>query len=274
MLKKLTKIKNKRLLAGILAGTVLLGILAVGIGGVLASKADITETLQRYNTYPTVEVGSYEDRPITGARYCSSADTNIATAEMQGTFTVRIAGVSAGVTTVAVGSSAGLVRAMSYQIVNSNLITSYILKAGGEVYFSGAGKTRNTPMVATPASAQDTIAWRTLNSKVATVDAATGTIASVGKGACNIIGSFTDKWGIPREVYILVAVGVSLDDSDLGVLADLIKQGDAILALDPVLHTADSLQNLADAVNQGKTILGKENPTSSEIQKGIDKIKI
>ena len=266
-------IKNKRLLAAILAGALLLTILAIGIGGALASKPDITATMDRANTYPVVEVGSFEDRAITGARYCSSADTNIATAHMQSTFTVRITGVSAGVTTIAVGSTAGLVRAMSYQITNSSRMASYILKAGGEVYFSGPGKTKNTPLVATPASAQSTIAWRTLNSNVATVNAVSGAIASVGKGACNIVGSFTDKWGIAREVYVLVAVGVSLDGSDLGVLADLIKQGEDILAKDPNPYKAEGLQKLANAVNQGKAILDKESPTASEIQKGIDDLR-
>ena len=203
MIKKMIENKDKRLLAVLVAGLLLLSILAIGIGGALASKSDITATMDRANTYPVVEVGGYDDRSITGARYCSSADTNIATAYMQNTFTVRVVGASAGVTTIAVGSTAGLVRAMNYQIANSNRMASYTLKGSGEVFFSAAGQTKNTPFVASPSSAQGTVAWRSLDSQIATVNAATGAITSVGKGACLVIGDFTDKWGIARDVHVL-----------------------------------------------------------------------
>jgi len=265
MLKKLFRNK-KRGISVVVAAAVLVASLAIGVGTALAAKPDIDVTLAQPNNYSVIEKNTTHDITGTGIRDCESGDDSLATAALAGNV-CRVTGVKAGAVSIAVGSSAGAASAYSYQISDSSLIGAYTIKSGGEVYFADAGATKSCPVIVTSGT-QSTISWTTLNDKVATVSTG-GAITSTGKGAAIILGNFTDKWGVPRDIHLLVGVGVSLGQSDLSTLLDLIQKGEAILAENPNPYTTDSLDKLQDAVNHGKDVVNSDTPSDGSVQDAI-----
>lgn len=265
MLKRFFSNK-KRGIPAIIVAVALVASVVIGAATALAAKPDINVTLAQPNNYTVIEKGASRDITGTGIIDSESGDTALATASVVGTV-CRVNGVKAGAVSISVGSSAGAVSSYSYQISDSSLISAYTIKAGGEVYFNNAGVTKPSPVTVTSGT-QSTITWSTLDNTVATV-ATNGAITSTGKGATIILGTFTDKWGIPRDIHLLVGVGVSLGQSDLSTLIELIQQGEAALAEDPNPYTTDTLATLQDAVNQGKDVVNSTDPSDSSVQKAI-----
>ena len=280
------KTKKSRTLAIILAAALAVSALAAGLGSTLAAKQDVVEAFSQPNSYPTIEKGTNIVRPATGGRDASSSNTAIATATISGG-NVTITGVKAGPVTVVVGSSAGWLLNWPYQIIDSGNLTGYTIKDGAQVHLNGPaspGKTfnlaANSYITTTPANLLGTITWRSLQENIATISSA-GLITAKpnAKGVAIIVGTFTDKWGVDRDLHILVGVGVSLGGSndpnhpDLGDLLEWIKRGEAILDLEPNPYTDDSLGDLEGAVNGGKGVLDMSNPTEQQIKDAIDGIK-
>ena len=214
IVRKILNIRLTHILAFV--SVVLMGLLAgnCAISGTLAAKLDNEVTLSPYNDYPILEKGESYDRLINGGCNAVSNDPSIAEAELCED-SLRVTGVAAGTVTVVVTSSVGLALPYGYQICDSSLIGAYRMKNGGQVYFTGVNKSMTSPFIAEPYSAQDTVRWQSGDTDVATVSE-DGTITAVGKGNTVIFGTFTDKWNIERNVYILVGVGLPAQTSDFG----------------------------------------------------------
>ena len=280
--------KKSRTLAIVLAATLAVSALAVGLGNTFAAKPDVTVNFTQQNSYPTLEKGTPFDRPVTGGRDVSSSNTAIATATLStATGNVTITGVKAGVVDITNGSSAGWLAVWKYQIIDSGNLTGYTIKRGAEVYINGPsnpGKTfsltSNNFVTTTPAAALSTIKWRSLQPGIAEVNVNTGLITAKPNvtGVAIIVGEFTDKWGVDHDLHILVGVGVDLgggnpSNPNLSDLMEWIKKGEAILGLDPNPYTTDSLDDLAQAVDGGKDVIDNPNPTDQQIKDAIDDIK-
>jgi len=180
---------------------------------------------------------------------------------------VSTTGKSAGIVSTAYGTSNGTVAVVRYQITDKAHISAYTEKYGGEVTFSGAGVTKQSPVVVTAGG--NNITWRSLDTAVATVDASTGAITSVGNGAAIVLGEFTDEWGKARDIHVLVGVGVQLGDAGLGQLLALIAQAAAIMALSPNPYTTESLETLQTALDNGKKTVDGASVSDSDVQAAI-----
>jgi hypothetical protein len=172
--------------------------------------------------------------------------------------------------TIAVGSSLGMSMALDYQVFDPAKIGSYIVRDGGEVYFNEPGKIKQSPVVVK--LGQNDIEWHTTNPQVVTVTT-NGVMTSQKKGASIVWGSFTDKWGVYRDIMLLVGVGMQLGDSDLGELIELINKAEDILAKQPNPYTDGSLGTLEDARDNGKLVINMDNPSDQEIKGAIDDLK-
>jgi len=281
------RIQKSRLMAIILAAVIAVSALAIGLGSTLAAKNDIVEDFKQPNTYETLEKNTPFDRGVSGGARTSSSDTSVATATLDiGKGDVTITGLKAGVATIVTGSSAGLLLRWPYQITDSSLLTGYRIKNGAEVYLapSSPGKTFSLTdgfVTTTPASALSTIEWRSLQPTIADVDKQTGLITAKpnARGVAIILGEFTDKWGVQRDLHILVGVGVNLGGSgnsnqpNLGNLMEWIAKGEAILGLPDNPYTTGSLQDLLDAVNGGKDVINMADPSDQVIKNAVDAIK-
>jgi len=278
--------KQKRTLAIVLAAVVAVSALAVGLGGTFAAKPDIIgDFTAQPNEYATVAKGSTVTRLISGGAYAVTSDASVASVpvdEYGSTLPlagpVQITGEKAGVAVISVGSTAGLVRGMPYQVFDSSLIEKYTLKKNGEVFLSTKGSSTAARAsyltVDLPnAAAADTVKWKSFQPEAATVDENTGLITAVAKGAALIAGTFTDKWGIARDLHVVVFV--DMRNGSLGELMDWINKGEAILDLDleENPYTTDSLTDLENAVNGGKGVAGQADPGETDIQNAIDAIR-
>ena len=270
------------LLIAALAATAILAQL----GGTLAAPADVVVTLQCETGIPQsshVEKGIPTDLTVFYLTEARSSDTSIATATYTPgqTGSARITGITAGVVHLIYGNIEGRVGALMVQITDSDNISGYTLKEGGNMYFTVPATasqrvTKSSPVVST-IGLFNRITWSSLNTSVATV-ASNGAITSIGKGATVIIGKFTDKWGTPRDLHILVGVGVYLDNSSgLGRLLDLIAEGERILAerddTGQSPYTQASINTLQNAVNQGKNVVNSENPTDQQVNTAITNLE-
>ncbi|MCL1848662.1 MAG: FIVAR domain-containing protein [Clostridiales bacterium] len=267
---------SRKILAVTMA--ILLTLTTVGLilGNTFAAPGDVQVTLQSTSGISgayTIEAGQTGSLTVVNLNEARSSDTTIATLThtpgMLGNITIT--GVKAGITTIAYGNRLGVVAAARYQITDSNNISAYILKNGGEVHLHKPGDTAQSPVEVTAGT--NNIQWRSLNQAVASVDEGTGAITAVTKGAAIVLGQFIDKWGVDRDVHILVEVGVRLSDNDLAELIDLINKGKEILEKDPNLYTDESLGALDDAVNKGEGVVNKDNPSEEEIKDAIDDLK-
>jgi len=185
------------------------------LGGTLAAPADKVVTLQCESGVSQdfhVEKGETKTLGISYLSDARSTDTNIATVAFTAAVDgeAGITGVKAGIASLIYGNIAGKVGAFRFQITDSENISGYTLKDGGEMSFDaqagpGQGETKACPVVDVTGQASR-IVWSSMNESVATV-AANGDITSVGPGMTVVTGDFTDKWGVPRYVNIVVGVG-------------------------------------------------------------------
>ena len=275
-----TNIKSHKraymIIALIISSVLAVGSIVLALGRTLAAPNDIDVTLNCESgvsgTY-TIEVG--QTLNLTVGNINQARNNNKALASIEFTTTglnnFHITGLKAGVVTIAYGTKIGVVSADVYQITDANNISAYTIKDGGVVMLSGPGKTKSVPVVVT--AGQDNIKWRSSNIAVATVNEDSGLITAVSNGMAIMIGEFTDKWGVERDIHILVGVGVSISGSNLEELINLIDQGGQIIGAYPNPYTPESLHDLQDAVNNGKAVLEMDDPTEEEIQKAIDDLK-
>ena len=247
---------------------------AIHLSGTLASPEDIVVNLEcesGISAASHIEVGQTKNLMTTYLFEAYSTDTGKATVSFTpGTSlnNVRTMGKSAGVAGIAYGTKAGVINTILYQITDSRNVSAYTIKDGGEVYFSGVGVSPKASPVAVTAGNFGTIVWKSMNNNIAEV-ATSGFITPKGLGATIITGNFIDKWGVPRDLHLLVGVGVKLSDSNLGDLLELIQKGEGILANDPDQYTTDSLNDLQDAVDKGKDVLNSSNPSDEAIDDAI-----
>jgi len=166
-------------------------------------------TLAQPNGWAVIEKGGSTN--ITGSIFFDfeSSDERILTGTKAADDNVRVNGLEAGVAVMAVGNSRGAVSCYTFQIRDPERISEYTVKNGGKVFFTDTGITRPCPVTATPSSAQGSIAWVSLNPGIVTVTR-DGSLKSVAKGAAIVIGTFTDTWGMQREIILLVSVDVTV----------------------------------------------------------------
>jgi len=270
-------IRNKRwtakIVALLLTAALVATVIAVNLGASLAAPSDLTVTLNSESGISAaneIEVGSSKTLGVSYLFEAYSTDTSkaaVAYTPGTGLDNIRTTGVSAGVASVTYGTQRGVISVVRYQIIDSNNISAYTLKDGGEVYFTGPNITKTNLVTAT--GFLNRITWSSMNTSVATVDAS-GSITSKGIGATVVIGSFIDKWGVPRDMHLLVGVGVRLSDSDRSRLLELIQKGEAILADNPDQYTSDSLHDLEDAIAAGKAVINSTDPSDQAINDAID----
>ena len=269
----LKKSRTAKLVALLVTATMVASVLLINMGASLAAPEDIDVALECESGVAAanhIEVGHTKS---IGTSYLFEAhSTDTAKAEVSFTpgsaiDNIKTTGVSAGVASVSFGTIRGLISTVRYQVTDSNNVSAYKIKDGGEVYFSGPDKTKDSPVKVT-AGDFSRIKWSSMNTGVAAVDNK-GNITSKGTGAAIIIGSFTDKWGVPRDMHLLVGVGVKLSDSDLAHLLELVKKGEELLADDPDQYTTDSLQDLQDAVSGGKDVIDRTEPDAQGIKDAI-----
>lgn len=171
-------------------------------------EADKKVALAQPNTYKVVEKGKSMDISVSGLRDSDSSNKNVATCSSEGDH-VQVNGISAGVAAIGMGSPAGVVSMANIQVRDPDKISEYTLKNGGKVFFEKPGQTKPCPLKSAPASASGQIVWTSLNPAIAEVNQS-GEITSRGTGAALVVGTFTDTWGVQREVTVLVGVGVSM----------------------------------------------------------------
>ena len=196
------------LVAAIVVLAIMTGL--VLIPGTLAAAEDIVVSLIAPNNFDTVEVGETVDLTMGNLNQVKSADTSVATvSKTDGLFNnVHITGVSAGVVGIVTGTKNGVVTADMFQVTDSSNISSYVIIGGYQVNLK-KGEFKATPVyVPVNSGSIGSISWKSLNSTVASVNAATGTITANNNGAAIIVGEFTDKWGVNRDIHLLAIVGV------------------------------------------------------------------
>ena len=278
------KAKKSRLLAIILAAVIAASALAVSLGSTFAAKNPVLgDFTEQPNAYRTVAVGATRDYVVSGASYAVSSNTGIATVPNNSNLfglPIPVTGVKAGIAAISAGTTEALVASANFQVFDDSKLTAYSIKNGGEVYLSAPGKTalRANYITTTPSNAAADIKWKSLQEGVATVDRNTGTITAVSKGAAVVVGEFTDKWGVERDLHILVGVAISLGGGDennpnLADLMEWIAKGEAILGLPDNPYTTESLQNLQNAVNGGKNVVDMPAPTDQQVKDAVDAIK-
>ncbi|MDR0838415.1 MAG: hypothetical protein LBN99_02090, partial [Oscillospiraceae bacterium] len=227
-------------MAVVLGLALLLTLSAIAISTTLAAKNEIVEEFSIPDSDPNIrviEVGQTLTRPVGGAyNWANSNPGALSMTAATGSISAVLTGQQAGNAVISVGTRTGIVQGLKYQITNSNNITKYILSNGGEGIIGKVGGTLTIPIrtFVTPfgasnpeetAFAKNTITWSSFRQgdPVASVSAS-GVVTGLSKGATILIGKFTDKWGQPQEAHFLVAVGVSINDSDLGKLLELIEE--------------------------------------------------
>ena len=278
-MKSLIQTKSKGSFKVLVAALAILTILAAAgliLSDTLAAPGDIQVALQPtagISGANTIEVGQIKKETVFNLRDAQSGDKSIVTAGFTpgATGSIDVAGVKAGVASVAYGNSAGAIITTRYQITDSSNVSAYTVKNGGEVNLPKPGDIAQSPVQVTTGT--NNIKWHSLNETVASVDENTGTITAVTKGAAIIIGQFTDKWGTDRDVHILVEVGIRLGDSDLWELINLINQGKDKLGQEPNPYTDESLAALDDAVKNGEGVVDNGDRSEQEIKDAIDKLK-
>ena len=208
-------LKGRKTFTIMTAAFIILALITAGIlisPGTMATPdyPDVTVSLQAPNGFTTIEVNTTFDSTVTSLNQAKSTDPAIATvATTSGsTNNVHITGVKAGTVGIAVGNRLGIVNTTMYQITNSNNISGYTLSNGGYVYLSGEGASQESPASVSAGKGNiNSVKWKSLNTAVAEVNSATGKITAKDDGAAIIIGEFTDKWGIARDMHVLVLVG-------------------------------------------------------------------
>ena len=215
------KSHRKTVALSAIAAAVLVALtaLAVTMAGTTASTEDTNVVLKCESGIPdmyTIETGHTASSTVVGLNEAFSGDAGIASVVSTGDklSNLKITGKKAGVATIAHGTDLGMITVIRYQITDSRNISSYTIKEGGAVRLGNPGDTSPVPVEVV--SGTDNIKWRSLNETVASVDPNTGLVTAVKKGVTILVGEFTDKWGVDRDIHILAGVGVSLDGIDGG----------------------------------------------------------
>ena len=267
------KRRTAKFVTVLLTAALLGSVFAINLSATAAAPAAIDVSYECESGIPAanhIEAGHAKSSTTINLNEVNSSDTAKATVSYTpGTSlnNLTVHGVSAGVAVVSYGTKQGVVNTVRYQITDSNNVNAYTIKDGGEVYFTGPGASKTSPVFVTEGDF-NRIAWRSMSTDVAGVDL-NGLVTANGKGVTIVIGCFTDKWGVPRDLHLLVGVGVKLSDSDLGHLIDLIQKGEEILANDPAQYMTDSLHDLQDAVSGGKDVINSSDPGGSDVKNAI-----
>ena len=211
-----------RLIAILMAALIVAVASLTHISSTLASPGDIVKELTCESTVPVsrhIEVGATIDRTVSDVWEAYSIDPATATVNYtQGTSpnNIKITGVKAGEVGIAYGTREGVISSLPYLVTDSDNISAYTIVDGYELHFAEPGEAQYNP-VEIPEGCGDfsRIEWSTTNENVATLDEDNDIVAT-GIGAAIIIGSFTDKWGVDRDLHLLVIVGTITDRSDLG----------------------------------------------------------
>jgi len=262
----------RRVLVLTIALALALSVVSIGVIGTMAAKPEINITIPQPDAGDILlQKGATDTRSTNGGYRAVSGATHIAEASIV-SGDLKVTGKVAGRATIAAGSNVGLIMEYNYQVTDPANVAGYRIKDGGEVLLSGPGKSKAGIVSTTPTDALNSITWSSLDSSIATMGS-NGTVKGHAKGATILYGNFTDKWGVAREIHILVGVGVRLGDTDLGDLLDLIAKGETILAERDTNgdspYTADTLAALLDAVNQGKGVVDSNSPTDNQVADAI-----
>ena len=271
-------LKKNRAVSLIICAALVLSGLVLGISGTLAARADVTVTFtDPYPGYTEISVGQNAQTSMIGGAYAwsNSNPENLSMSAPANTLRANIVGLKAGTSFISVGSSIGQVIVLEYKVIDPANITSYTLKNGGDGFIAKKNGTLalSTIITTVPSAARNNITWKSLNTAIATVNASGVVTAVADKGVAIIVGEFIDKWGVAQDVHILVGVGISVSDSKLGELLDLLAQAEYELGKVPNPYSDDSLAKLQDAVDKGWIVAGKTDPSDSEINKGINDLK-
>jgi hypothetical protein len=186
-----------------------------GAGGETGNEAEMPSdpdkkvTLSQPNHYTKIKKGGYFDvNSSANIKDFESSSTTVITGSMEGS-QVRVHAIEAGAAFMAIGNNIGALVMNGYQVYDPDKISEYVLKNGGKVFFENPGQTKPCPVITTPVGAQGQISWVSLNPGIAEV-MPNGDIKSIKKGSAVIIGSFTDTWGVKRDIIILAGVGVQI----------------------------------------------------------------
>ena len=209
--------KTVALLAIAAAILMVLTVLAVTMDGTIAATEDTHIVLKCESGIPaqyTVEVGQILNLTIGGLNEAFSSDTGIVTVAKtsEKLSNLEMTGKRAGVAAIAYGTDIGYITVVRYQVTDSRNVSVYTIKDGGTVRLNNPGDSKPIPVEVVTGT--DNIKWHSLNETVASVDANTGLVIAAKKGVTILVGEFTDKWGVDRDIHILVGVGVSLDGID------------------------------------------------------------
>lgn len=229
------KKQNKRWLAALLAGVMVLSAAAVGLGLTYA-ESPVQQRFVQTNGYMAVEVGQEDSalmEALTGINDVSSSDVEILLADKQ-----RLQGVAAGVGSISVSTRLFTI-AVPVQVTDSSFISGYDLADGGTLKrrsSAGAfnindyvityttlpgdlvdGTVEDENYVPTPeATAQ--ITWDTRDDSIATCSPA-GEVTPQAAGLTALIGEFTDRWGVPRSISFVLGIDVSVGGEEPPLLA-------------------------------------------------------
>jgi len=233
---------------------------------------DVTFTCLQPNNFQTISRYNYFDINSSSLFDCESDKPSIASVFlMDSNNAARVIGNKAGVAVVCLGNKRGAIIMLSFQVRDSSLISEYTLKQGGDLFFNGSGETKKNPVITVPAQAHNGIVWKSHDDNIAIVTP-NGNVIAAGKGSTFIVGTFTDTWGVGRDIHLLVGVGAALGDSLLSVLVELIRKGEILLSIQPSPYTPDSIGNLSNAVNVGKTVVNTDSPSENVVQTAVDKL--
>ncbi|MDR0325182.1 MAG: hypothetical protein LBI19_03690 [Oscillospiraceae bacterium] len=211
---KTTVLNHKKLLVSVallLAALIAVAALATTMGKTMAKPDDVIVTLRSESGIPEafyIEAGTTKNVTVSNLHRSLSSNTTLATVlfEKTGTQNLHITGKKAGVVTISSGTTMGAVSADRYQIINSNNISVYTIQNGGVIQFNNASGSASIPV--TVVQGNDNIVWQSTNEAVAQVSGKT--VTAKAKGVALIVGKFTDKWGVDRDIHILTGVGVDL----------------------------------------------------------------
>jgi len=273
MLKKFS-LKQKRLIAIVLASVMLLTSLAIGLASTFAAKPPMVGDFSaRPNNFDSLSVGATITRTAFGAAYANSSNTAVATTpggRISGS--VSITGQRAGTAVISVGSTAGLVFGLNFQVFDDDNIVKYSIPNGGEVFFSAPDRSVASPVtIETGVNTADAneaafgrIEWASLQPAIAEVDGDTGAITANARGAAIILGRFVDKWGAQQTLHVLVGVEVSLGNTDIDALLRALGRGRQVQAdadNHPERFDPNELIELNQLIEEGERVL--ENPAST-----------
>ena len=279
---------NKRWLAIVVALTLAVSSVAVGLSLTYAASP-VQERFKQPNAYTNVvEKGRSETRSAGSVSAVRGSDTAIADVTFISGTSYTVSGKKAGTMGAAVATKS-ITLNPAWQVTDSSLISGYDLanngginKKSGDANFNVNdfvttyttawnatvdGAVGNSNYV-TNAAAKSQIVWTSRNTDIATVTA-TGTVSVVGKGAALLLGEFTDRWGVPHTMAMLVGVDTVVGKSLLSDLLDAIKKGQTVLGLDPNPYEAAGLGALQAAVNAANTVLNSADPNDTQINGAI-----